>query len=104
MPGAFKPCVAGGVHVQEVAGARPLVSLRGVACSPPDARDPVAIQDLPDRRVRVAGLASDQPRPPTGALPRLADPLLGLGVKQPRASMRTAAAIHRPRTRPALVR
>src|SRR5438270_3372393 len=47
----------------------------------------------PDGRVRVAGLAGDQPRPPAAATPRRADPGLLARRQQARAAMRPRGTI-----------
>ena len=58
-------------------------------------RDPRPPQRPPDGRVRVAGLAGDQPRPPAAATPRRADPRL---LARPAAAAGSdAAATNDPR-------
>src|ERR1019366_4485413 len=96
MPGALKACVAGRVHVQQVAGTRPLVASGGISGSSRSPREAMAMEHLPDRRVAVAGSSSHQARPPAGVPANLTDLLLLAGVQEPRRAMRTAGTIGRP--------
>ena len=104
MARSLKTCVACGVHVQQVTRARPLIATHGISGRTRPAREPVAVKHLPDRRVWMTCLSSDQPRPPAGAPARLADPLLSRPIKEPRRAMRATAAIDRPRQRMSLLR
>jgi hypothetical protein len=70
--------VARDVHMQQVAGAGPLVAVGGLARCPRCGRQRVAAQHLPHRLMRHADRAGHQPRPPAGQLARLTDPLLEL--------------------------
>src|SRR5207244_8578175 len=76
MTGTCEADEAFAVDVQQVTGTGPLVATRPLArlLGPP--RDPLPLERPPDGRVRVPGLAGDQPRTPTGAAPGGADPLL----------------------------
>jgi hypothetical protein len=97
--GPGEPRIALDVHVQQIARARPLVATDRARRGPRPPRTAVADQDRVDGRVRDPGLAGDQPRSPAGALARLADPPLGLGIGAPRRAARTTRAIQRPSSR-----
>src|SRR5947209_14985177 len=99
----LKAPIAGHVHVQQVARARPLVAVGGLLRRPRRARDAVAAQHLPDRRVRLPGGASDESRPPAGMAPALTDALLELAVEQPRHPPGTTRAVKEPAARSELI-
>src|SRR6478672_5320739 len=103
MAWALETPVARGVHVQQVARARPLVAVGRLLRRPRRARDAVTAEHLPDRRVGLAGSAGDQPRPPTSVAPALADALLELGLDQPRHPPRATRAIQQPAARTQLL-
>ena len=91
------------VDVQQIAGAGPLVAAWLLARLPRRPRDPGPLERPPDGRVRMPGLAGDQPWPPAGAAPRRADPLLLDGRQQPRAAVRPRRAILETGQRPTLL-
>src|SRR4029450_8140128 len=78
VPGAAEACQALGGHLQQIAGARPLNPLDGLAWPPRPARQIAAHQATRDGGVRHPELAGNQPRTPTGAHPRLADTVMHL--------------------------
>jgi hypothetical protein len=64
--GAQEVGLAAGVHVRQLAGAGPLVAVGRLLLRLRRPRDPRPAEHLPDRRVRKAGRACDQPAvPPT---------------------------------------
>src|SRR5439155_19197410 len=85
--------VAADIHVQQIAGAGPLVAVGGLPRWPWRAGDARPLEHLPDRRVSKAGESSDQPRTPARLAAAGADPLLQLGVKLARAVAGSAGAI-----------
>ena len=104
VPGPLESPVAGRVHVQEVAGAGPLVAVRRLLRRPRGPRDAIPREHLRDRRMRPTALASNQSWPPPGAPADRADPLLDLRVEQARHPLRPARAIEQPGVRAALCR
>src|SRR5436190_23966167 len=65
MAGTLEAGVLADIHVQQIAGARPLVAVGGLACRPGWPRDPGPLEHFPDGRVAKAGRAGDQARPPS---------------------------------------
>src|SRR5262245_22763350 len=92
------------VDVQEITGTRPLVQPRLLPQLPRWPRDPRAVQRPPDSRVRVPGLASDQPRSPARAAPSGADPRLLSRREKTRRAKRPRRAIRQTRQRPPLLK
>src|SRR5882757_10004658 len=93
MAGPQEARVAAGVHVEQIAGAGPLIAVGWLSAPWLAARDPRPLEHLPDGRVREPGRSSDQPRTPTGLAAASTDPLLQLGREQPRRAARPARAI-----------
>jgi len=93
-----------GIDVQQLAGTGPLIPVWLLARLPGRAGDPGPLERPPDSRVWVAGLAGDQPRPPTRAAPGRADPLLLERRQQPRAALGTRGAILETTKRTALLK
>src|SRR6266536_2403822 len=89
--------VAAGVHVQQVAGAGPLVAVGWLLDRPRRSRDLGPLEHLPDGQVREAGRAGDQARPPTRLASAGADRLGELGGELPRRAMRPARAVKQAR-------
>ena len=87
VPGTAEADEAFAVDVEQIAGTWPLVPARLFARCLGRPRDPGPPQRPPDGRVRVAGLAGDQPRPPAAATPRRADPGVLARRQQARAAM-----------------
>src|SRR5712692_7301632 len=81
------------VDVEQVAGTGPLVAARQLARRLRRPRDPRTFERPPDGRMRVAGLAGDQPRPPAAAPPGATDPVPLLRGQKPRAVTRPRRAI-----------
>jgi hypothetical protein len=67
------------VHVQQVAGARPLVAAGRLPLDSRRPRKPRPSEHLPDGGMGEAGRAGDQPRPPAGLAAAGTDPLGELG-------------------------
>jgi hypothetical protein len=88
VPGPAEARVAADVHVQQIAGAGPLVTIGLPARRARPTRDTVAEEHLPDRLMRMPGRARDQPRPPTRRLADGADPRLDVGAQTTRLAMR----------------
>ena len=103
VPGASEARVALDVHVQQVTRARPLIATHLPARRTRRPRAAVATQNGVHGRVRHPRLPGEQPWPPPGALPRLTDPPLGLGIGAPRRPARPAGRIERPRPRSPLL-
>src|SRR5204862_3221672 len=76
------------LDVQQIARAGPLIEAGLLTRLPGRPRDPSPSQRPPDGRVRTAGLAANQPRPPTRAPPDATDPLLLRRRQKPRLPMR----------------
>src|SRR6266508_53824 len=95
--GPLEAGVAADVDVQQVAGARPLVAVGRLPWRARGPGDAGPLEHLPDRRVREACDARDQPRPPARLPPASADPLLQLGRELARAAARSARAIKQTR-------
>ena len=93
VPGPQEASEALAVHVQQIAGAGPLVQARPLPRLPRRTRDPRPPERPPDGRVRVPGLAGDEPRPPARATPGRADPLLLRPRQKPRAALGSRGAI-----------
>src|SRR5207244_8940571 len=91
------------VDLQQVAGARPFVQARPLTRLARRPRDPRPLQCPPDGRMRMSGLAGDQSRPPTGAPPGGADPLLLGRWQQARAAVRPRRTILETRQRQTLL-
>src|SRR6266545_1175591 len=87
------------VDVQEIAGARPFVAAGVLARRLRRPRDPRPFQRPPDRRVRMPGLAGDQPRTPASPASCCADPHLLVPRQQPRTPARPRGAILEADTR-----
>jgi hypothetical protein len=83
-----EPRVALGVHVQQIARARPLIAAGRIPRRPHSSRKAVPAKHLPHRGMRIADLARDQPRPPPSPPPGRADPRLGCTRKQGGTAMR----------------
>ena len=90
VPGPPEARIAADVHVQQVAGAGPLVAIGLPARRARPAREAVAEEHLPDRLMRMPGRAGDQPRPPTRRLPDRADPRLSVRAEMTRLAPRPA--------------
>src|SRR5437660_8593309 len=97
--GPLEARIARRVHVQQVARTRPLVAVGGLARLLRRPRDAVAVEHLPDRRMRAAGGPGDQARSPAGAQPALTDALLRDRIEQARARARAARAVEQPGAR-----
>ncbi len=97
--------VAGNVHVQEIAGAGPLVAvgrLLGLSGRPRQPRSP---QHLPDGRVAEASGAGDQPRSPAGFAAAGTDRLLEVRCELAWRAVWTTRAVEQAAQRaPSLVR
>jgi hypothetical protein len=63
VPGLIEALQALGVHVQQLAGARPLVALNGTAQHPGTARAAAPLERAVHRRVRMTDLRGDQSWP-----------------------------------------
>jgi hypothetical protein len=85
-PGRLKRHVFACVHVQQVAGALPLVAIGLPTRRPRRPRDPGPPQHLPNRGVTEAGRATDQTRPPAGLASTGTDRPGELGRELPRAA------------------
>ena len=82
------------VDVQQIAGTGPLVAAAACSRACLGGREmPARLQCSPDGRMRMTGLAGDQPRPPARATPCRADPLAARRRQQPRAAVRPRGAI-----------
>ena len=99
VPGPGEPRQGLGVHLQQITGARPLKPADLLARRPGRPGHAAPRQTAADGRVRHPELARDQPGSPTGALPRLADPIVhgvadasGLPVRRRRLVVRPRAA------------
>jgi len=77
--GPLETCVLAGVHVQQVAGAGPLVAVGRLPHRPRRPREPRPAEHLPDGRVAEAGRAGDKARPPAGLAAAVTDRGLELG-------------------------
>src|SRR5438045_2030020 len=93
MAGPQETRVAAGVHVQQVARARPLVAVGRLLLRSRSAREAGPLEHLPHRRVGEARRAGDQARTPAGLAPAVTDPLLELARQQPRRAMWSARAV-----------
>ena len=98
-PGAPKARVALDVHMQQIAGARPLVATERRRWAPCGARQAVAARIAWTVECATPVCAGDQPRTPTRAHALRADARLELGIGAPRRAMRAAGAIQRPSSR-----
>jgi hypothetical protein len=99
VPGPGEPRQGLGLHLQQITGARPLKPADLLARRPGRPGHAAPRQTAADGRVRHPELARDQPGSPTGALPRLADPIVhgvadasGLPVRRRRLVVRPRAA------------
>src|SRR5438128_3347513 len=93
VPGSGEADEAFAVDVEQVSRTGPLVAARLLARLPGRTRDTSPSERSPDGRVRVASLAGDQARPPTGTAPGSADPLLLSRRQQPPATTRAGRTI-----------
>ncbi len=97
--GPLEAHVLARVHVQEVAGAGPLVAVGRLARRPRRPREPGPAEHLPDGRVREASRAGDQARAPARLLAAPADCSLELRRELARRAVRPAGAIEQTRKR-----
>ena len=100
------PCETGEafrVHVQQIAGTRPLVAAARLARLARLTGDPGPFERPPDGRVRVTGLTCDQPRPPARPPPGRTDPRLLIGRQKPRAVVRPRGTILKTHKQPTLL-
>src|SRR6202023_4420160 len=88
-----------GLHVdmQQISGTEPLIAICCLSRCAWTSRLPMTMQDLPHRRVRMAGDSCDQPRTPARLATDLAYALLLAAGQQPRTATRTTAAVSCPR-------
>ncbi len=93
VPRPRKARVLAGVHVQQIAGAGPLVTVGRLPDRPRRPRDPRPLEHLPDRRVAEAGRAGDQARAPAGLAAAVTDRGLELARKLPGRATRPTRAI-----------
>src|SRR6266511_6149166 len=93
MAGLLEADVFACVHVQQVAGARPLVAVRRLPRRTGRPRKPGPFEHLPDGGMCEAGSERDQARSPAGVAPASADPLSELRRELTRRAMRPARAI-----------
>src|SRR5438477_11929351 len=91
--------IAGGIHVQQIAGAGPLIAADGLTPLSRPVGKPVTVKHLPHRGVRKPGLTCHQTWPPATPPPPCADPLLSLSTQQPERAMRPTRPVRRPRQR-----
>src|SRR5439155_22223766 len=85
--------IAAGVHVQQIAWARPLIAIGRLPLRSRRPREPEATQHLPDRRVREAGRAGDQARPPARLAAAVADRAFASARQPPWTACGPARAI-----------
>ena len=85
--------MAADVHVQQVAGAGPLVAPGRLPLRPRAPRESVPAKHLPDGRVREAGRGRDQAWAPAGAAAAGADPCLQRRSELARRATGSARAI-----------
>src|SRR3954447_979071 len=103
MPGGLEAAEALGVHVQQLARARPLVAHDRWPLGRRGPRAPAAPEHLMDSGVRAADVGGDPPRAPARAPAQRTDPGL-LGGRHPRgAGLRAAGAIGQAGQRGALL-
>jgi len=97
VPGRAEARQALGVHLQQIAGARPLKPPHRLARRARPARHPAPREAARDGRVRHPELGRDQPRAPTGPLARLAEPVMDRLADTGGPALRCRGAIGRPR-------